>query len=101
MERAFAAGCVDKIIAGDWEDVQIKLGVLEARKTERKYSLWDRLLKDDEVGDHEEWIADNDSLAESSQKNRKKRDAEKARMKNRRAMAKKSRRLNRKKKNKK
>jgi hypothetical protein len=98
MERAFAAGCVDEIIAGDWEDVQIKLGLLEARKTERRYSLWNRLLQHDKVDDDEESVADNDSLAESSQKDRKRRDAEKARKKNRRVMAKRSRRMNRKKK---
>jgi hypothetical protein len=101
MERAFAADCVDETIVGDWEDVQIKLGLLDSRKTKRRYSLWDRLFQNDGVVDAEESIADIDSLAESSQQNRNKRDAEKARMKNRRAMAKKSRRQNRKKKKKK
>ncbi|GEM_PF-813959 len=100
IERAFAVGCVDETIAGDWEDVQVQLGLLMARKTERQHSLWDHLMQGNEADD-EEWIADSDSLVENSQKNRKKRDTEKARLKNIRAMAKKSRRQNRKKKKKK
>jgi hypothetical protein len=99
MERAFAAGCVDEIIAGDWEAVQVELGLLEVRKTEPQYSIWDRLFQKER--DDEESVADNDSLAEISQQNRKRRDAEKTRLKNRRAMAKKSRHQNRKKKKKK
>lgn len=33
MERAFAAGRVDISIQGDWEDVQIRLGLLHERQT--------------------------------------------------------------------
>jgi hypothetical protein len=105
MEHAFAANCVDETIAGDWEDVQVKLGLLDARKTERRYSLWDRLFQDGEgKGDEEERVDDKDSVvapAIISQKNRKKLDAANLKLKNKRAMAKKSRRLNRKKKKKK
>lgn len=35
MERAFEAGCVDPMVMGDWEDVQIELGLLEERTTPR------------------------------------------------------------------
>lgn len=33
MEKAFAADCVDILILGDWEDVQIRLGLLDERVT--------------------------------------------------------------------
>ncbi|HEX5831571.1 MAG TPA: hypothetical protein VFY16_11355 [Gemmatimonadaceae bacterium] len=35
MEQAFAAGRVDISIAGDWEDAQVALGLLPARRTPR------------------------------------------------------------------
>jgi hypothetical protein len=35
MERAFAAGRVDEFAAGDWEDVQVELGLLPERLTPR------------------------------------------------------------------
>jgi len=34
MEAAFAAGAVDRFAAGDWEDVQVMLGLLEERLTD-------------------------------------------------------------------
>lgn len=37
LERAFAAGDVDPTVLGDWEDVQIQLGVLDARRTPRPH----------------------------------------------------------------
>lgn len=36
MEQAFAAGDVDDFVMGDWEDVQIALGIRESRSTPRK-----------------------------------------------------------------
>ena len=33
MEKAFKADCVDEFIAGDWEDVQISLGIKKERDT--------------------------------------------------------------------
>jgi hypothetical protein len=33
IERAFEADCVDITVMGDWEDVQIKLGLLDERET--------------------------------------------------------------------
>lgn len=41
MERAFAAGYVDPTIAGDWEDVQMEMGLKDARETPRSYSIFD------------------------------------------------------------
>jgi hypothetical protein len=41
MERAFASGHVDPTIAGDWEDVQVEMGLKEARETPRSYSILD------------------------------------------------------------
>jgi hypothetical protein len=40
MERAFAADCVDLTIAGDWEDIQVALGLLPKRKTRHPNYLW-------------------------------------------------------------
>lgn len=40
MERAFAADSVDLTVAGDWEDVQMDLGLLAERLTPRP-RLWD------------------------------------------------------------
>lgn len=39
MEAAFAAGAVDDTIAGDWEDVQVALGLIPERTTPRAYGL--------------------------------------------------------------
>ncbi len=38
MERAFAAEAVDEMVAGDWEDVQIELGLKKERTGPRKPS---------------------------------------------------------------
>jgi HEAT repeat protein len=35
MERAFAADCVDLIVMGDWEDVQVELGLKSAEEIEQ------------------------------------------------------------------
>jgi HEAT repeat protein len=37
IERAFAADAVDTTVMGDWEDVQVELGLLERRQTPRNY----------------------------------------------------------------
>lgn len=43
MRAAFAADCVDLVYQGDWEDVQIDLGLLDERRTPRPRELkgWD------------------------------------------------------------
>lgn len=38
MEAAFAGGNVDDTIAGDWEDVQVELGLIPERTTPREYT---------------------------------------------------------------
>jgi hypothetical protein len=38
MEQAFAAGQVDESVAGDWEDVQIELGLRDKRSTPATYA---------------------------------------------------------------
>jgi hypothetical protein len=37
MKQAFAAGVVDESVAGDWEDVQIELGLKEKRDTPARF----------------------------------------------------------------
>jgi hypothetical protein len=44
IEEAFEAGCVDEMMMGDWEDIQIKLGLISERITPRK-SYFDRYTK--------------------------------------------------------
>ena len=39
IQRAFAVNSVDPSIAGDWEDVQVALGLKEARETPREYGF--------------------------------------------------------------
>jgi hypothetical protein len=39
MEKAFAANCVDIEILGDWQDVQIRLGLLNERKTPARRTI--------------------------------------------------------------
>lgn len=103
IKRAFDAEAIDPSIAGDWEDVQIEFGLLEARKTRPTYSVFDSISEDDDWDEDEEMTggeeSQNEVIAPLFHNNRKKRDAAKA--KNKKAMAKKSRRQNRKKKKKK
>ena len=40
IERAFAAGVVDLSLRGDWEEVQIELGLLDQRKTPKPKFGW-------------------------------------------------------------
>lgn len=46
IEKAFAAGCVDEWVRGDWEDVQIDLGLKDERTHQRKlHPLYQELLE--------------------------------------------------------
>jgi hypothetical protein len=47
IERAFAAGPVDEMVRGDWEDIQIELGLKTQREHPRKPNLLDRLMPPD------------------------------------------------------
>lgn len=40
MERAFAEGRVDPSVAGDWEDVQVEMGLLPARVTPYRHNIF-------------------------------------------------------------
>lgn len=40
IQEAFEAGAVDELVRGDWEDVQIELGLLENRITEPREPEW-------------------------------------------------------------
>ncbi len=44
MEKAFAEEKVDLTIQGDWEDVQIELGLLDERQTPAKNYLMENLF---------------------------------------------------------
>lgn len=44
IEEAYEAGCVDETLIGDWEDIQIQLGLIAERITPRK-SYFDRYTK--------------------------------------------------------
>jgi len=44
MEQAFAADCVDLSIQGDWEDVQIELGLIHERTSPRQHNAVEELL---------------------------------------------------------
>ncbi len=46
IEKAFAAGCVDEWVCGDWEDIQIDLGLKAERAHQRKlHPLYQELLE--------------------------------------------------------
>lgn len=46
MEAAFEAHAVDESVRGDWEDVQVALGLLEERLTPRPPPWWSRMVGD-------------------------------------------------------
>lgn len=41
IQQAFDEGCVDETIMGDWEDAQVKLGLLKQRRTKRRLNIPD------------------------------------------------------------
>ncbi len=112
---AFIADQANKVYprsyAGDWEDMQIELGLLEARTTEPQFSILGRLFQDgeqesDDDNDDDD-TADEDiendgsaiAPANYSQRKQQQRNlAAKKKLKNNRVMAAKSRQQNRKKK---
>lgn len=53
MEKAFAAGRVNEMCCGDWEDVQITLGLRKERETERKPNKLTELT--DKLREHLGW----------------------------------------------
>ena len=82
IERAFQSESVDEMIMGDFEDVQIELGLIEERITEpARLPFFERLLQQDEIFESEK------KAARDKKKEKKKRKQEK-----------KSRKMNRKRK---
>jgi hypothetical protein len=39
IEQTFAADAVDFLITGDWQDVQVELGLLERRRSPRRWTV--------------------------------------------------------------
>jgi hypothetical protein len=94
IERSFAADCVDESIAGDWEDVQIHMGLKEARETSPEQSWIDSALPHwspamPSIFDDDEIVSDLKATKKATSKKKAKRKQEE-----------KSRRINRKKKRK-
>ena len=85
IERAFAADCVDLSVFGDWEDVQIRLGLKPHREKPRP-SLFN-------LDEYRARVPRFDSQTDTDRKGRQKAKAN-------RKQAKKSRKVNRNKKKK-
>jgi HEAT repeat protein len=94
IEKAFEENCVDEFIMGDLEDVQIELGLLEARTKPRgnRISFMDRLSHTEEP-----LVEMGDPMLLGPERKPQK-DKTKEREKNKRKQEKKSRKKNRKKK---
>lgn len=92
IQQAFRANCVDEIIAGDWEDVQVEFGLIEERKTPPEYGLRKYLEPSKELPDPERPFTKYINTYNHNRAMIKKRN--KAR--NRRKLASKARKQNRK-----
>lgn len=80
IERAFAADCVDEFITGDWEEVQVALGLKAERETPRK----NRLFASNEVAGIVRSVEGSDRRHKQSRETKAKRKMVKAsRRKNR------------------
>lgn len=96
IEKAYAAERVDLTILGDWEDVQIQLGVLSKRKTPKRNYIMEDLEKKDPEGAEmmKEFISNLEKLGEL-QREKEELEAEKAKLqareRNRRKREKKAR----------
>lgn len=83
MEQAFSAKCVSAIVVGDWQDVQIELGLLDKRTTPRSRADW--LIPNKRIENHLKSERIPASSGEKQQKPKKKsKDQKNARKKNRR-----------------
>jgi hypothetical protein len=93
MERAFAAGKIDEMMRGDWDDVQVDLGLKEKPSFEPSDPTVARIMR------HLDFDYDDDFLPEerstSTAQNKQVRSAQK-KAKDKRKQAKKSRKQNRK-----
>jgi hypothetical protein len=104
IERAYAAGRVDISYMGDWEDFQIKVGLLEKRITPRPKSAFGFTAGDlagedlDEVFEDEDLEDEDHALPDWTPELRKQVKANDKKAKDKRKQEKKSRKKNRKKK---
>ena len=78
-ERAFAAGHVDETIMGDWEDVQIELGLKIFREKEPE----DDFFADFAPEDVDVFTVDRPTAAQRSKVKAKRKTAQQSRKKNR------------------
>ena len=64
IKQAFASGNVDMTLHGDWEDVQIELGLLAERTTAEQNLIWENpfdLFDSDELSDDwDDWDEEDD-----------------------------------------
>lgn len=70
MEAAFAAGAVDLTVFGDWEDVQVHLGLLEERITPP--TPWSPLASDEDDAPVSGRVPDDGSRANARARSRRK-----------------------------
>ena len=62
IEQAFAANIVDESVVGDWEDMQIALGLLDERLTPQPHYV---RLPDSAIKKQDEIVAQHPAEAES------------------------------------
>ncbi len=84
MERAFAADSVDLSIPGDWEDVQVELGLKTSRETPRPYYFALDLpmsdeLEHDEPGRYAPEASNSDKVARKAKRKQSKASRKKNR----------------------
>lgn len=83
MEQAFAANAVDPLMNGDWEDVQVELGLLPARLTPKR-APWRDMLAGWDPGPSPPPAAAGGSGRSSKQNKSRKKMARRSRRSNRR-----------------
>jgi len=86
IERAFAADSVDSTVMGDWEDVQVDLGLIPARRSPRPkpplFVEFEKMLSQGLTPPHEEpIIAERQAARERQAKRRTKAKAKRKRLK--------------------
>ncbi len=84
MEQAFAADSVDLLIVGDWEDVQVELGLKTARETPRpRYFALGPPTSDEPEHDEPGRYAPEASNSEKTARKAKRKQSKASRKKNR------------------
>lgn len=79
IERAFKTGNVDEMIMGDFEDVQVELGLLQERITKpARLPFFERLTARDEIFEPE-MKANHDKKKEKNKRKQEKRSRKKNR----------------------